>query len=167
MLASSAKYQSLNSPFVGKLKSLKDQLTVNASWGEPIPQDMASRHLLELKRGVGDVVNTWEPSLKKTAAPIQRRVFQLLNGELDHFAPGADELNQKLSSLIPVQQPCAFPLPSAPQVISRNSGYEKVRSRPDSDGAAPSGTNLPMAAVRRPSNYLPTTDSTEPSRSLA
>ena len=30
--------------------------------------------------------------------------------------------------------------------------------------AARSGTNLPRAVVRRPSNYLPTTDSTEPPR---
>jgi hypothetical protein len=98
-----AKYQGRNSPFVSKLQELKQQLTVDASSGQAIPQDMSPRQLLELKRGVGDTINTWEPSVRKSATPIYQQTYRLLDGEIDRTVPGAADLNQKIASLIPAK----------------------------------------------------------------
>ena len=99
-----AKFQARNSPLAERIQAIKDQLTTNSYTGSAIPQNLAPRELLELKRGIGDAINTWEPSLKQTATPIAQRVYGLLDAELDRTVPGAAALNQRLSSLIPVKQ---------------------------------------------------------------
>lgn len=109
-----AKYQARNSPFAGKLQSLRDQLTKNAYTGQPIPQNLPPRDLLELKRGVDDTIQSWEPSFKKTIEPLKHRVYRLLDDELDRTVPGADALNQRLSSLIPARTQAGKVARSAP-----------------------------------------------------
>jgi hypothetical protein len=99
-----AKFQARNSPLAEKLQAVRDQLTKNSYTGQAIPQDLSPRALLELKRGVGDTINTWEPQLKKTVNPMAQRVYGLLDSELDRTVPGAADLNQRMSSLIPVRQ---------------------------------------------------------------
>lgn len=99
-----AKFQARNSPLAGRLQTLRDQLTQNSYTGQAIPQDLSPRQILELKRGVGDAINTWEPQVKKTINPMAQRVYGLLDAELDRTVPGAADINQRLSSLIPVSQ---------------------------------------------------------------
>lgn len=99
-----AKFQARNSPFAKTLQSLRDQLTMNQYTGQSIPQNLSPSEILELKRGVGDTINSWEPSLQKSIAPIKQRVYGLLDAELDRTVPGAADLNQQISSLIPVKQ---------------------------------------------------------------
>jgi hypothetical protein len=59
--------------------------------------------LLNLKRGVGELVSSWAPSEQKGFQPVVKRVYGALDAELDNAVPGTQEINQKLSSLIPAR----------------------------------------------------------------
>lgn len=97
-------YTKRNSPFAEKLQNVKDQLSVNRTTGKAIPTLNSPSDILELKRGVGDLINSWAPGEQKGAKPIIQRVYGALDKELDRTVPGADKLNQRISSLIPVKQ---------------------------------------------------------------
>jgi len=60
--------------------------------------------LLDLKRGIGDLEGNWNPELRGKLKGIVRKVYSELDNELDRTVPGADKLNQRISSLIPVKQ---------------------------------------------------------------
>lgn len=91
-------------PRLAKLQSLREQLTKRVGTGEAIPGKLTPTQILNLKRGVGDLVNSWTPEEKKGVQPIIQQVYGALDGELDRTVPGSKELNQRMSSLIPVKQ---------------------------------------------------------------
>jgi hypothetical protein len=115
-------YQKRNSPLVDKLQSVKDQLTVNRTTGKAIPTNLSSSDILDLKRGIGDLINSWAPAEKKGVQPIIQRVYGALDNELDRTVPEAAGLNQRISSLIPVKQRASILANNAPasqRVFSR------------------------------------------------
>lgn len=96
-------YEKRNSPAVKTLQNLKDQLTTRASTGQPIPVQLPASDILDLKRGVGDLVNSWAPGEKKAVQSITQKVYGALDKELDKAVPESQGLNQRISSLIPVK----------------------------------------------------------------
>jgi hypothetical protein len=109
-----ATYQKRNSPMVGKLQGLRDQLTTNAATGKAIPSSLPASDVLELKRGVGDLINSWNPTESRSVKPIIQRVYGALDNEVDRTVPGAQQLNQRISSLIPVKQRASILANGAP-----------------------------------------------------
>ena len=121
-----ATYQKRNSPMVGKLQSLRDQLTTNTTTGKAIPAQLPASDVLELKRGVGDLISSWAPGEQKGAKPIIQRVYGALDKELDRTVPEAQELNQRISSLIPVKQRSSIlanGAPTAQRIMHRMSAH--------------------------------------------
>jgi hypothetical protein len=98
-----ATYQKRNSPFAEKLENVRDQLTMNRASGKAIPTQLPASDILELKRGVGDLVNSWSPGEAKGARPIIGKIYGALDQELDRTVPESKDLNQRISSLIPVK----------------------------------------------------------------
>jgi hypothetical protein len=92
-------------PMLNKINAVMDQLTTDIQSGATIPQGpnaaVSASKILDLKRGVGDLVNSWAPQDQKGIQPIIKRVYGALNSELADAVPGAADLNQKISSLIP------------------------------------------------------------------
>jgi hypothetical protein len=97
-----AKKTGQNSPIVDDLQGLRNQLTVNRSNGLPLSQNQSATGILNLKRGVGDTVGRWPIEQQKGVKGVARQVYGKLDNELDRVAPGSDQLNQRISSLIPV-----------------------------------------------------------------
>jgi hypothetical protein len=87
-----------------KLNAVRKQLTEAFGSGEKIGPDVTPEKVLNLKRGIGDLVTSWTPEQKKGIQPILQRVYGALDNELDRTVPGADKLNQRISSLIPAAQ---------------------------------------------------------------
>jgi hypothetical protein len=88
---------------IEQLQKVVDQLTKEYGTGKAIPTDVSARRILDLKRGIGDLVNSWAPQERKGIQPITQRVYGALDAELDKAVPGSKELNQKMSSLIPAK----------------------------------------------------------------
>lgn len=68
-----------------------------------IPQDVSPEQLLSLKRGVGSFRSSFNPAttpdfVDSTAG----RAYHALDSELDRTVPGAAEINQRMSTLLPV-----------------------------------------------------------------
>lgn len=86
------------------LQALRDQLTKDFSTGAQIPSQVSASKILDLKRGIGDLETSWNPEVRSGIKPTIRRVYNALDAELDNAVPGSAELNQRISSLIPVAQ---------------------------------------------------------------
>jgi hypothetical protein len=87
-----------------KLGSLRDLLDFQQGAQGPQQRVFTPTELLEMKRGIGTEINSWEPTLKKTVEPVKRQLYQALDQQLDAVAPGNAELNQRISSLIPAKK---------------------------------------------------------------
>jgi hypothetical protein len=85
---------------VGKLQDVRQQLTQDLL-GFPTPAHITPHNVLELKRGVGDLIGSWTREEKKGVQAILPKVYRALDAELDRTVPGAEGLNQRISSLIP------------------------------------------------------------------
>jgi hypothetical protein len=90
--------------YYNQLAVLRRQLTNDFRTGQRLPTQMTPRQILELKRGVGSLEKGWNPEQRGIARGTVRRVYAALDGELDRTVPGAQELNQRISSLIPAAQ---------------------------------------------------------------
>lgn len=67
------------------------------------PETVPARTLLDLKRGVGELQGSWNPAIpNKLSDTAVSNVYHALDSEMDGLAPGTKELNQRISSLIPV-----------------------------------------------------------------
>lgn len=86
------------------LHDIREQLTKEFSTGNPIPNKVPASKILDLKRGIGDLETTWNPEQRGGMKPVIRQVYNALDKELDRTVPGADKINQRISSLIPVAQ---------------------------------------------------------------
>jgi len=86
------------------LHDVRERLTKEFSTGNPIPQQVPASKILDLKRGIGKLDMTWNPEQSRGMKPIIHKVYAALDSELDRTVPGAKELNQRISSLIPVAQ---------------------------------------------------------------
>ena len=69
----------------------------------PIPQVVPASMALDLKRGIGAEVNSWNPATVSTlASGAQKAIYGNIDSALDAAAPGTEALNQRISTLIPV-----------------------------------------------------------------
>jgi hypothetical protein len=97
-----------NSPNLDELNKVLKQLTTRRSTGQAIPEQMTPTEILSIKRGIGDLVKSWSPDVKQSNQKLIQNVYGALDGELDRTVAGAQGLNQRISSLIPVKQRSAI-----------------------------------------------------------
>ena len=71
--------------------------------GRPLPINRSAEDILNAKRGIGDLINSWNPEAKAAYAGIKKRIYSALDGQLDSLVPESADLNQRISSLIPVR----------------------------------------------------------------
>jgi HAMP domain-containing protein len=92
-----------------QINPMRAQLARRFSTGESIPETVTPRDALNLKRGFGDEFTNWKRTQESTkgANDTAKSVYHSLDSELDMAVPGSQELNQKISSLIPVSQKAA------------------------------------------------------------
>lgn len=101
-LAKAVKQNNRN--YYDQLQTLRTQLTTDVFTGQPLPGQLPASQLLDLKRGVGALEKAWNPEQRGVARGTVRQVYRALDQELDRAVPGSKELNQRISSLIPVAQ---------------------------------------------------------------
>ena len=121
-----ATFQKRNSPIAENLQEVKDQLTKNRYTGKAIPSQMSAENILEMKRGIGDLVDNWTEGQKDKTKAIIQRVYGALDSELDKAVPESQELNQRISSLIPVKQRASIlanGAPTAQRIMHRMSAH--------------------------------------------
>lgn len=90
-----------------RMAGLRDLLDLT-----PVQQGQARRmihtpdELLEIKRGIGKEISTWPPEWQKLpdVKQVQTNLYGAIDGELDRLVPGNEQLNQRISSLIPASQ---------------------------------------------------------------
>lgn len=88
---------------VERLNDVRLQLSHDLA-GNPLPRDMSPSQILDLKRGIGDLVNGWTKEQKSGVQGVLPKVYRALDAELDRTVPGAQEINQRISSLIPAEK---------------------------------------------------------------
>lgn len=87
---------------IRKVAKLGEQLDTDA-YGNVIPNDVQPSTLLHLKRGIGDLQTSWNPATApKWISGQVGNVYHALDSELDRTVPESSELNQKISTLLPV-----------------------------------------------------------------
>jgi hypothetical protein len=85
-----------------QLGDMSDFLHVGSVSGEPIPENVTPRKLLDLKRGFSDEHLRWNPNTHETATNAGRGAYHALDSELDRTVPQSADTNQRISSLIEV-----------------------------------------------------------------
>ena len=88
----------------GQLGNMLDSLSQRFQTGEPIPENITPRQLLDLKRGFNEENLRWNPEMHDRALSTGRQAYNALDQELDRTVPESAGLNQRISSLIPVAQ---------------------------------------------------------------
>lgn len=108
-----AKAQSRNSKgLYDRLQDVRNRLTHDVFTQQPhapitlgrVGADLPASKMLELKRGIGDLEEGWNPETRGKMKGIVRKIYSAMDKEVDRAVPGTAELNQKISSLIPVSQ---------------------------------------------------------------
>jgi hypothetical protein len=66
--------------------------------------EVSPKKLLDLKRGFNEEHLRWNPEMHDRALSTGRKAYNALDQELDRTVPQAADLNQRISSLIPVAQ---------------------------------------------------------------
>lgn len=89
--------------YIDKLESLKPMLDFNKGIG-PQRRAFTPEEILEMKRGVDKQISSWSPEIRKGVEGVKRQIYRALDDELDRTVPGAQGLNQRISSLIPAQR---------------------------------------------------------------
>lgn len=92
--------------YTSKLESLKPLLDFNAGAG-PQRRAFTPEEILEMKRGVDKEISSWSPEVRKGVEGVKRQIYRALDSELDRTVPGAEGINQRISSLIPAQKRAA------------------------------------------------------------
>lgn len=99
-----AKHTKRNSKeVVDRLNDVRLRLSQDLA-GNPIPQNLHPSRVLDLKRGVGDLINGWTKEQKAGVQAVLPKIYRALDGELDRTVPGAEQLNRRISSLIPAEK---------------------------------------------------------------
>lgn len=92
-----------NRTLARQINQLRNQLTTdmktNAALGETVP----ARRALDLKRGVQAQVGTWTPTKGDPITGVAKKVYGAIDAEIDVAAPGTEEINDLIHSLIPVR----------------------------------------------------------------
>ena len=73
-LANKAKAKNDLATF-NRINEVRKQLTTDAFTGQPIPLQVQARKLLDLKRGIGGLVGSWNPEVKKGMTPVTSAIL--------------------------------------------------------------------------------------------
>ena len=71
--------------------------------GQPIPEQVTPRELLDLRRGFNEEHGRWNPELHEPTVAAGRRAYGGLTGEFHRVLPEAEPLDTRISNLIPVK----------------------------------------------------------------
>lgn len=86
-----------------QLGGMSDTLGRSFATGQPIPEQVTPRQLLDLRRGFNEEHGRWNPELRDSTVTTGRRAYGALTDEFHNVLPGARDLDQRISSLIPVK----------------------------------------------------------------
>jgi hypothetical protein len=92
-----------NRGLVRQVNQLRTQLTTDLKTKVPLGDSVPARRALDLKRGVQNQVGTWTPTKGDPITGVAKRVYGAIDQEIDAAAPGTDEINERIHSLIPVR----------------------------------------------------------------
>lgn len=85
--------------------------------GEPIPQNVTPRQLLDLKRGFGnEFIHRWNPETMTGVKGTAARTYHAMADEFNRTVPEAEGLNSRISNLIPVAKRASSEELNAPTV---------------------------------------------------
>jgi hypothetical protein len=90
---------------IDKLNSLRDVLDLgNTNANAPMQTTYTPTELLEIKRGIGKEIDTWPPEWRQMSdvKRVTTQLYGAIDRQLDQLAPGTQQINQQISSLIPV-----------------------------------------------------------------
>lgn len=88
---------------VNQLAPMRAHLTRQAFTGRPLAPIQTPAGLLQLKRGFGDeFIHNWNPETMEGVRGTAAQAYHALGQELNRTVDGAEGLNQRISSLIPV-----------------------------------------------------------------
>ena len=100
-----------------QVQQMGSHLTNRFDTGEPIQENVTPRELLDLKRGFGEEhIHNWNPEIGGRAKGIGQQMYHALDSELDRTVPESADLNQRISSLIPVAKRAESVSRNAPTV---------------------------------------------------
>lgn len=86
----------------GQFNRMANTLHENFATKQRIPEDVPASDLLNLKRGFGEEHTSWNPEIRDKAIAAGRHTYGLLDKAGDLAVPEGAELNQRISSLLPV-----------------------------------------------------------------
>lgn len=116
----------------GQIQPMREALEGNRVTGAPYPTAITPSDALDLKRGFGDEFASYNPELHTSTNALAKDVYGQLRRQIHEAAPGSQELDQRIQSLIPAIHRA--------DTISRGAGLsERVLSRI----ARPTGGMLP------------------------
>jgi len=86
-----------------QLNPMANHLTANFATGQRFGQMVPAEDALNLKRGFGDeFVHNWNPETMKGTRSVAAKAYGTLADEIHSSVPGSADLDNRISSLIPV-----------------------------------------------------------------
>jgi hypothetical protein len=111
----------------GQLKPMLGHLSQNQITGERIPNIVSAENLLNLKRGFGnEFIHRWNPETMTGVKSTAAKTYNAMDNEFDRVVPGAQQLNQRISSLIPVAkraESLELNAPTAQKIMGRVAAH--------------------------------------------
>ena len=105
-----------------QIKPMGEALAGNRVTSTPYPDLLSPRDALDLKRGFGDEFATYNPEIHTKVNALAKDVYGRLARGIHEAAPGSQELDQRIQSLIPVVHRA--------ETVSRNAGLgQRVLNR--------------------------------------
>lgn len=87
-----------------QLEPMQEALAGNRVTGQFYPSQVSPAEALDIKRGFGDEFTTFNPTIHETTNTAAKNVYGLLRRGIEQSAPGVQDLNQRISSLIPASR---------------------------------------------------------------
>lgn len=88
---------------IAELSPLQERLATDSITGQPLAPQQTPTGLLQLKRGLNsDFIQNWKPDQPPGLRSSAKTAYGNLANEFHAAAPGTQELDQRISSLIPV-----------------------------------------------------------------
>ena len=85
----------------GQIQPMGEALAGNRVTGAPYPTAIAPREALDLKRGFGDEFANYNPDVHDSTNALAKNVYRNLAQQIHEAAPGSQEIDQRIQSLIP------------------------------------------------------------------
>ena len=95
--------------------------------GEQIPENVTPRQLLDLKRGFGsEFIHRWNPETMTGVKGTAAKAYHAMGNEFNRTVPEGEELNRRISNLIPVAkraESAELNAPTSQRVIGRVAAH--------------------------------------------